>query len=83
MYPRQIENWDLPSNIDGALNWSNKRTYFFKGGQYYRFNDRRFAIDSGDPEFPRPAAPWWFGCKQVLILIYNSVRLQGRVDGLY
>lgn len=78
VYPRQIENWDLPSNIDGALNWSNKRTYFFKGGQYYRFNDRRFAIDSGDPEFPRPAAPWWFGCKQAsLPLVTNPSDTRG------
>ena len=62
-YPINIGNWGLPSNIDAAFKWSNKRTYFFIGGDYYRFNDRRFEIDSGDPEFPRPSGPWWFGCK--------------------
>ena len=61
-YPRDIGNWDLPNNIDGAVQWSNRRTYFFKNGQYYRFNDRRFTIDSADPDFPRDAGPWWFGC---------------------
>lgn len=39
-----------------------RRTYFFKNGRYYRFNDRRFTIDSADPDFPRDAGPWWFGC---------------------
>ena len=61
-YPRDISNWDLPNNIDGAVQWTNRRTYFFKNGQYYRFNDRRFTIDSADPDFPRDAGPWWFGC---------------------
>ena len=23
-YPRAISNWDLPNNIDGAIQWSNK-----------------------------------------------------------
>ena len=30
VYPRNINNWDLPSNINGAVQWKNKRTYFFK-----------------------------------------------------
>merc|ERR1712107_334153 len=63
VYPRKIGNWDLPPNINAAVQWSNKRTYFFKDDEYYRFNDRRFQIDSGDPPFPRPAGKWWFGCK--------------------
>jgi len=61
-YPRSISNWDLPANIDGAVKWSNKRTYFFRNGEYYRFNDRRFAMDQGEPAYPRPIGPWWFGC---------------------
>ena len=53
----------MPSIIDGAVKWSNKRTYFFKNGNYYRFNNRRFGIDNGDSDpFPRPVGPWWFGC---------------------
>ena len=23
-YPRDISNWDLPNNIDGAVQWSNR-----------------------------------------------------------
>ena len=71
-YPRDISNWDLPNDIDGAVQWTNRRTYFFKNGQYYRFNDRRFTIDSADPEFPREAGPWWFGCQSNSPIVTNQ-----------
>ena len=29
-YPKSINLWGLPDNIDGALQWDNRRTYFFK-----------------------------------------------------
>ena len=29
-YPRTVSMWDLPASIDGALQWDNRRTYFFK-----------------------------------------------------
>ena len=29
-YPRSVSLWDLPDDIDGALQWDNRRTYFFK-----------------------------------------------------
>ena len=61
-YPKSISLWDLPTNIEAALQWDNGRTYFFKSGNYWRFNDRQFTVDSGDPSFPRRAAEWWFGC---------------------
>jgi matrix metalloproteinase-14 (membrane-inserted) len=61
-YPKSISLWDLPNNMEAALQWDNGRTYFFKSGNYWRFNDRRFTIDKGDPSFPRPTAQWWFGC---------------------
>ena len=62
-YPRKISNWDLPSNIDGAIQWKNKYTYFFHDDRYYRFDDKRFQIDKGDPAFPRSNGRWWFGCE--------------------
>ena len=31
-YPKSINLWGLPDNIDGALQWDNRRTYFFKVG---------------------------------------------------
>ena len=29
-YPRSVSLWDLPPGIDGAVQWDNKKTYFFK-----------------------------------------------------
>ena len=31
-YPQPISEWGLPQGIDGALQWENGRTYFFKSG---------------------------------------------------
>ena len=53
----------MPNNIDAAVQWTNKYTYFFNDGKYYRFDDKRFEIDRGDPPFPRPSGRWWFGCE--------------------
>jgi hypothetical protein len=61
-YPREVSEWGLPSGIDAALQWDNGQTYFFKDGQYWRFNDRLFAVDRASPPFPRNAGQWWFGC---------------------
>lgn len=45
------------------MNYNSKYQFkSFQDGNYWRFNDRRFKIDSGDPAFPRPAGYWWFGC---------------------
>ena len=30
--------------------------------QYFRFDDRTFSVDDGNPSFPRKSGPWWFGC---------------------
>ena len=62
-YPREISNWDgIPNDIDDALQYDNGFTYFFKAGQYYRFDDMKFKVDKGDPPFPRDSRYWWFGC---------------------
>ena len=61
-YPKPISEWGLPQSIDGALQWENGRTYFFKTGQYWRFYDRIFDIDKALPSFPRSTSQWWFGC---------------------
>ncbi|XP_050432080.1 matrix metalloproteinase-14 isoform X2 [Adelges cooleyi] len=63
-YPKPISNWDgIPDNIDAALHYTNGYTYFFKDENYYRFNDRTFAVDTADPPFPRNSGYWWFGCR--------------------
>ena len=62
-YPKPLSLWGaLPSDIDGALQWVNGRTYFFKSGQYWRYDDRTFSISQSLPRFPRNTAQWWFGC---------------------
>eukprot|EP00088_Acartia_fossae_P048168 TRINITY_DN5249_c0_g1_i2.p1 TRINITY_DN5249_c0_g1~~TRINITY_DN5249_c0_g1_i2.p1 ORF type:complete len:568 (-),score=109.75 TRINITY_DN5249_c0_g1_i2:168-1871(-) len=61
-YPRGLQLWSLPANLDGALQWNNGKTYFFKDGRYWRFNDLRFNVDRGSPRFPRKTGEWWFGC---------------------
>lgn len=46
-YPKPISNWDgIPDNIDAVLHYTNGYTYFFKDENYYRFNDRTFAVSS-------------------------------------
>ena len=44
-YPQPISVWKgIPNNIDSVLTYENKRTYFFKGNTYYRFNDADFVV---------------------------------------
>ena len=60
--------WGLPparggsggaAGWEGAFRWQNGKTYFFRDGQYYRYNDAEGEVDKG---FPRSTAVWWFGC---------------------
>ena len=44
-YPRPIAVWKgVPNNIDSVVTYENKRTYFFKGNTYYRFDDTGFKV---------------------------------------
>jgi len=73
VYPKDIrDEWGLPGDMEGALQWDNGKTYFFKGESYWRFNDRRFAVDRGTPAFPRNAGEWWFGCPRVQSLLQGE-----------
>lgn len=57
--PRDIKQYGLPSalqNMDAAFIWEgNKKTYFFKGGNYWRYNENSNSIDAN---YPRPISVW-------------------------
>ena len=58
-------NWDgIPNNVDSAVQYSDGRSYFFKRGQYYKFDDETISVEEGDPGYPRDAGLWWFGCSE-------------------
>jgi matrix metalloproteinase-14 (membrane-inserted) len=62
-YPRPIAgNWpgfpaSWTAGFDAAINWGNGKIYFFKGGEYLRYDIARDRVDDG---FPRPlnATTW-------------------------
>jgi len=62
-YPKPLSDWSLPAGLDGALQWQNGLTYFFRSGQYWRFDDAKFSIAKSSPRYPRKTSQWWFGCK--------------------
>lgn len=57
--PRHISNMGLPNslkNMDSVFVWGrNQKTYFVKGNQYWRYNERRRAMDAG---YPRSLSVW-------------------------
>ena len=49
---RPISNWEgIPDDVDDAIQYDNGFTYFFKKGDYYRFNDRYFRVGSSDSSY--------------------------------
>ncbi|PIK62128.1 hypothetical protein BSL78_00948 [Apostichopus japonicus] len=50
----------IKASIESAMQWSNSRTYFFSGEEYYRFNDRSFRVDTS---YPRSTVQYWIGCE--------------------
>jgi len=69
-YPKHIddEKWrTLPwkNKIDAAVNWGNGKVYFFKGGQYVRYDIGEDRVDAGYPKFINnetwPGLPWTNG----------------------
>jgi matrix metalloproteinase-14 (membrane-inserted) len=64
-YPKYIsKRWvGVPGNLTAAVTWINDKAYFFKGGNYYRFDDETLAVSS-DPRvrYPRTTGKWWLGC---------------------
>ena len=52
-YPKKIETyWDgIPNNIDAVFTWGkDNNTYFFKGAEFWKFDDKRLTIHPGYPK---------------------------------
>ena len=64
-YPKSVSKWrGIPSSLDAAVRYNNGRSYFFKDGLYYRFDDQKLRVEVAEPSFPRSAGKWWFGCNE-------------------
>ena len=59
------KQWNgIPNDLNAATQWKNGKSYFFKNGEYYRFDDNTFAVDSNlKAIYPRATGEWWFGCQ--------------------
>lgn len=59
-YPRDISIWrGVPYDVDAAFQYTDRKTYFFKGRHFWEFNDLRMAVAS--PE-PTPINQHWMHC---------------------
>ena len=59
-YPRDISIWSgVPYAVDAAFRYTDGKTYFFKGKNFWEFHDRRMAVL--EPE-PTPIAETWMHC---------------------
>ncbi|XP_078674829.1 stromelysin-2-like [Branchiostoma floridae x Branchiostoma belcheri] len=56
-FPRPISDFGLPTDdVDAAVAWRpTKKTYFFKGDLYWRYNEEMRTLDPG---YPRPVSMW-------------------------
>src|ERR1043166_2757166 len=63
-FPKPIAgNWrgfppSCDSGVDAAVSWGDGKAYFFRGGEYLRYD---IAGDRVDPGFPKPIAGNWHG----------------------
>ena len=81
-YPQPLSHWQgLPSvGVDAAFQYSNGRTYFFKGSRYYRFNDRTVQVDSG---YPLPTATQWLGCDPNAVVLGPTADTGGDANVIF
>ena len=58
--PFQLSAWGLPwsDRIDAAVNWGNGKLYFFRDGEYVRYDVTQ---DRPDPNYPKPIDGNWPG----------------------
>lgn len=59
-YPRDMSMWQgIGNSIDSAFQWTDGKTYFFKGKGFWKFDDLRMKVMH---ERPRPVSQYWMGC---------------------
>lgn len=68
-YPRPISDFGLPlDGVDAAFVWThNDKTYFFKDGLYWRYDDHERRMDTG---YPKDVVLW----KGVPALLDDAMR---------
>ncbi|XP_071503864.1 interstitial collagenase-like isoform X1 [Diadema antillarum] len=49
-YPRPVDELGLPKGVDAALSKTKAKTFFFKGNQVWRFDEKKQAVDRGYPK---------------------------------
>ena len=54
----------VPDDLDAAMKHSDGKTYFFKDGRYYKFDDRTLSVEEDKPTYPRDTGEYWFGCRR-------------------
>ncbi|NP_001171780.1 matrix metallopeptidase 19-like precursor [Saccoglossus kowalevskii] len=54
----------IPLNVDGAFQWKNRKTYFFKDDDYWRYDDLEMRASGG---YPKSTKLWWVGCEGPVI----------------
>ena len=64
-YPRDIQMWKgVPYDIDGVFQYHDKKTYFFKGKQFWEFNDERMEVAKSSP---MASGEFWLHCPKELV----------------
>ena len=59
-YPRDLSVWrGVPYSVDAAFQFIDGKTYFFKGKDFWAFDDIRMAVEA---DAPKPIGEHWMHC---------------------
>lgn len=77
-----VKNQEINTVIPIYFRYTDGITYFFKGSDYYRFNDATQAVDPG---YPRSIASFWKGVPNNLdtVLSFNNGQTYFFKDNLF
>ena len=64
-YPRDIQMWKgVPYDIDGVFQYHDKKTYFFKGKDFWEFDDEKMEVTKPSP---MASGEFWLHCPKELV----------------